>query len=184
VANGTTTTTFGLDTRQGPQSSWNGSYTGYVIKKMLDNTINYKLQNNENVWIEIRYPEILLNYAEACLELGESGEAATYINEIRNRAGMPDFTGDITAALRYERRIELAFENIRWYDIRRWKIADNSLSDAKGMDIAETNRNGVITTTWKLIDVEDRVFDPKIYWVPISTNEIKKDPALVQNPGY
>jgi hypothetical protein len=184
VANGTTTTTFGLDTRQGPQSSWNGSYTGYVIKKMLDNTINYKLQNNENVWIEIRYPEILLNYAEACLELGESGEAATYINEIRNRAGMPDFTGDITAALRYERRIELAFENIRWYDIRRWKIADNSLSDAKGMDIAETNRNGVITTTWKLIDVEDRVFDPKMYWVPISTNEIKKDPALVQNPGY
>ena len=78
--------------------------------------------NNENAWFEFRYAEVLMNYAEASLGLNQISEAATYINMIRNRAGLPDFTGDITVALRYERRIEFVYEDIRWYDIRRWKI--------------------------------------------------------------
>ncbi len=181
---GTTSTTFGLDTRQSSVSPFNGSYTGYVMKKMLDNEIDAQSQSNENVWIELRYAEVLLNYAEASLALGQTAEATTYINMIRARAGMPDFTGDITKALRYERQIELVFENNRWYDIRRWKILDKALTDAKGVDITETITNGNATTVWKQIQVEQRQALSKMYWIPISSDELRKAPQLEQNPGY
>ncbi|MBX3257099.1 MAG: RagB/SusD family nutrient uptake outer membrane protein [Chitinophagaceae bacterium] len=175
---------FGLDTRQGPTSGFNGSFTGYVMKKMLDNEIDASVQPNENVWIEMRYPEVLLNYAEASLALGETGVAADYINMVRNRAGLPGFTGDITAALRYERRIELVFENQRWYDIRRWKILDKGLENAKGMDITETITNGNSVTVWKQIPVETRQALQKMYWLPIASDEMRKAPQLEQNPQY
>jgi len=175
---------FGIDTRQGPLSGFNASFTGYVMKKMLDNTIDATVQANENAWIEMRYPEVLLSYAEASLALGETGVATDYINMVRNRAGMPDFTGDITDALRYERRIELAFENQRWYDIRRWKILDEGLQDAKGVDITETITNGNSVTVWKQIPVETRKALQKMYWVPIASDEIRKAPQLEQNPEY
>lgn len=177
-------TTFGLDTRQGPVSGFNGSFTGYVMKKMLDNEIDATVQSNENVWIEMRYAEVLLNYAEALLALGETGVATTYINMVRTRAGMPDFTGDISDALRYERRVELVFENHRWYDVRRWKILDQALVDAKGMDITETITNGNSVTVWKQIPVESRAASQKMYWLPIASDEVRKAPQLEQNPGY
>ena len=138
----------------------------------------------ENVWIEFRYAEILLNYAEASFALGQTTEATHYINMIRTCAGMPDFTGDITNALRYERRIELVFENNRWYDIRKWKILDKALTDAKGVDITETITNGNATTVWKQIHVEQRQSLSKMYWIPISSEERRKAPQLQQNPGY
>jgi starch-binding outer membrane protein, SusD/RagB family len=175
---------FGLDTRQSSASPWNASFTGYVMKKMLDNTIDATSQANENVWIELRYAEVLLNYAEALLSLDQKVTAGSYINMIRTRAGMPDFTGDITKALSYERQIEMVFENNRWYDIRRWKILHKALTDAKGVDITETINNGNKSTVWKQIQVEQRKALPKMYWIPISTSELRKAPQLKQNPGY
>jgi starch-binding outer membrane protein, SusD/RagB family len=175
---------FGLDTRLGPVSGFNGSFTGYVMKKMLDNTIDASVQSNDNVWIEMRYAEILLNYAEASLALGETGVATDYINMIRNRAGLPNFTGDITNALRYERRVELVFENSRWYDVRRWKILDQALVDAKGIDITQTITDGNSVTVWKQIPVETRSASEKMYWLPIAADEMRKAPQLEQNPGY
>lgn len=185
IRNGeTVSTVFGIDTRQGPVESWNANLTGYLMKKMLDDQIIGKDENNDNAWIEFRYTEILLNYAEACLALGETGEAATFINRIRNRAGLPAFTGDIAAALRHERQIELAFESQRWYDIRRWKILEQVLTDAKGMNITETDEDGTVTTTWERVTVQTRRTDERMYWVPIPTDEINKAPQLTQNPGY
>jgi hypothetical protein len=175
---------YGIDTRQGPIEAWNGSFTGYIMKKLLDDEITGKDERNDNVWIEFRFAEIILNYAEACLELGETAEAATYINAIRNRSGMPDFTGDIADALRYERQIELVFEGQRWYDIRRWKILEDKMTDALGIDITEINEDGNISTTWERILAEERTVDPRMYWIPIPTDEINKAPQLEQNPGY
>jgi hypothetical protein len=106
---------------------------------------------------------------------------------IRNRAGLPFFTGDITAALRYERRIEFIYEDIRWYDIRRWKILSQALTDATGVDIVETRNkdNNTVTTTWRQIVVQKRgPADKKMYWVPIPIDEMNRAPQLVQNPGY
>ncbi len=184
INGGTTSTSFGLDTRQSPISPFNGSFTGYVMKKMLDNETVASSQSNENVWIELRYAEVLLNYAEASQELGQAAEATTYINMMRTRAGLPNFTGDITSAIRYERRVELVFENSRWYDIRRWKILAQALSDTKGVDIVETNTNGNKETVFKQISVEQRQGLLKMYWIPIASDELRKAPGLTQNPGY
>ena len=180
--------TYGIDTRNGPFGNWNGGYTGYLTKKEMDDkviTVNEDVINT-NIWIVFRYAEILMNYAEACMELGEVATAADYINMIRNRAGLPDFTGDIETALRHERQIEFTFEDLRWYDIRRWKILLDVLTNAKGMDIVETNNldDGTITTTWQLINCQDRHAVKKMYWIPIPNVEIKKAPQLEQNPGY
>lgn len=179
-----TSQVYGIDTRQGPVENWNGSFTGYVMKKLLDHEITGKEENNDSHWIEFRYAEIILNYAEASMELGEPAEASTYINMIRNRSGMPDFTGDITEALRHERKLELAFEGIRWYDLRRWKILEESLTDAMGIDITEITENNSVRVTWERIVAEERNVVPRMYWVPIPTDEINKAPQLEQNPGY
>ena len=152
----------------------------------MDNTVVGDVEYNQNIWIFIRYAEILLNYAEACLELGDVPTATTYINMIRNRAGLPDFTSDITEALRHERKVELYAEEFRWYDIRRWKILVESLSPPNwGIDIMEINDGGTITTTWtRIIAMQANNPNEKMYWIPIATDELKKAPNLIQNPGY
>jgi starch-binding outer membrane protein, SusD/RagB family len=181
---------YGIDTRNGPVSNWNGTYGGYLTKKWMDNLSIGRDEMNQNIYIWIRYAEVILNYAEACLELGEIETATDYINIIRNRAGLPDFTGDITEALRYERKIELYMEESRWYDIRRWKILKEALGIINyGIDITEVNDldAGTITTTWKRIEAQARnaeVFNDKIYWIPIETEERNRAPQLEQNPGY
>lgn len=178
--------TFGIDTRSGPVSNWNGTYGGYLTKKFMDDKSIGRDENNKNIWIYMRYAEIILNYAEACLELNDIPSATTFINMIRNRAGLPDFTGNITQALRHERKVELYAEESRWYDIRRWKILENSYSQPNwGIDITEINDGGTITTTWSQIEAQAaNKFNKKIYWIPIATTELKKAPNLIQNPGY
>jgi starch-binding outer membrane protein, SusD/RagB family len=178
--------TKGLDTRSGPVENWNGNYGGYILKKFMDDESVGRDQNNENSWIFMRYAEVVLNYAEACLELGEENEAATYINMIRNRAGLPDFTGDIWDAYRYERKIELFAEDVRWYDIRRWRMLEELLpKTVMGVVIEEIKEDGETTTTWRRIRaMPDNNVVEKMYWIPIQTQELRRAPQLVQNPGY
>ncbi|TDO00015.1 RagB/SusD family nutrient uptake outer membrane protein [Sunxiuqinia elliptica] len=177
---------FGLDTRQGPVSPQNAPYTGYLIKKMMDDEIKGVTERNKNIVIWIRYAEILLNYAEASLELGETEVAETYINMVRNRAGLPNLSGDIKTALRHERRIEFCFENIRWYDERRWKtLEDNFAAELYGVDITETTEDGETHTVWHQVYAAPmRTFHEKLYWIPIPRDEINRAPELVQNPFY
>jgi hypothetical protein len=177
---------FGYDGRNSDYNAFNATQTGYAMKKMLDeSTTNTSAgYNNDNAWFEFRYAEILLNYAEASIALGQTAEAATYINMIRNRAAMPNFTGDITEALRYERLIELSFENHRWYDIRRWKILIQELTDNYGIAIAETNTDGTSTVTYKRNLTQKRAPVQRNYWIPITSVERAKAPQLAQNPGY
>lgn len=177
---------FGYDTRNSIFNADNASYSGYAIRKMLDETtdVSQGINRNTNIWIEFRYAEILLNYAEASIGAGDIGEATTYINMIRERAGMPDFTGDITDALRYERQIELAFENNRWYDLRRWKILVPELTDNYAISIVETTEDGAVSTTWQKTKLQDREANESMLWIPIPREEIDKAPQLVQNPGF
>lgn len=177
---------FGLDTRQGPITPSNGNYTGYVMKKFMDDEIIGRDDYNQNIFIWIRYPEILLNYAETSIELGDNETGAAYINMIRNRAGLPDFTGDIMEALRYERKVELFAENIGWYDVRRWKLLEENFDlFLYGMDIRQVTTDGVTHTTWRKVQAApERNFSENLYWVPIETDELNRAPQLVQNPGY
>ena len=137
-------------------------------------------------WFFIRYSEILLNYAECMIELGNNGEALQYINMIRNRALLPDATGaDIRAEYDYERQIELVFEGNRWFDQRRWKKMYEEYSKpiygmtvgrrADGTKYYMTNdENNVVST---------RVFNnDKLYWLPVPRWELNRAPEIDAAP--
>lgn len=185
---GTKTEIHGIDTRKDPYFPDGGVYGGYVMKKFMDDKSRGKVENNQNIWIYFRYAEILLNYAEACLELGDEETAAQYINMIRNRVALPNFVGDITQALRHERKIELFGEESRFFDIRRWKILEETLSKVHyNTEIIEVRHtDGTIKTIWQLAPPAQPQNVPvkKMYWLPISRDELNKAPQLIQNPGY
>jgi starch-binding outer membrane protein, SusD/RagB family len=121
----------GVDTRQGLIESWNATKNGYYIKKFLDPATVGQYYYNTNTWVEFRYAEVLLNYAEACIELGGADlqNGLDALNMVRNRAGLPDrVTTDQETArqwVRHERYIEHFAEGHQWYDMRRWMTAPN-----------------------------------------------------------
>lgn len=177
----------GLDTRQGPIEDWNGTYTGYYMRKFLDPTVNHQYEIQSYPFRQIRYAEIVLNYIEACLELGEEDEAVEKLNDIRERAGMPEIpTTETGAALkeryRNERRIELSYEGHRFFDIRRWMIAPDVLKNAQGIDIRYPY--GSTQPTYTVTEVQERAWNNKVYLLPVLLDEMNKNELLIQNPGY
>lgn len=182
----------GLDTRKSPIEDWNGSYTGYYLRKFIDPSINHQYDKQQLPWRRFRYAEILLNYAEACLELGEEEEARTYMNKIRARAAMPAITesGDqLMARYRNERRVELAYEEHRFYDVRRWMIAPSVYEDAQGVMITgDMAPDGTIFNRVYAPDpsVQQREWNPNnsFYFLPIKLDEMNRNELLIQNPQY
>lgn len=180
----------GLDTRDGPIEDWNGGYSGYYLRKFIDPTVVHEYAaaggNQEAPWHYFRYAEILLNAAEACVELDQLGEAQMYLNMIRDRAGMPDVTENTQADLRLrvqkERRVELAFEQHRYFDVRRWMTARVALNrDANGIVIEDPLAGPV---EYAVNKVQDREWFDKMFFLPISQDEMNRNPNLKQNPGY
>lgn len=181
----------GLDTRQGLIEAWNGTKTAYYIRKLCDPATAGQYFRNTNTWVEFRYAEILMNYAEACIELGGADlqKGVDAMNMVRNRAGLPDrVAADQATAreyMRHERNIEFFAEGHRFYDMRRWMIAEQVIENVYGMRI-EHYDNG--STMWKYNKndkADERTFtDKKFYWVPLSRDEMNKAPQLQQNPGY
>ena len=159
---GSTVETFtpgGKDSKDGPDN-WNTSKTGYYLKKFMNDA--YPLQNpwgnaGFQPWIYIRYAEVLLNYAEAANEAygpdavpaGATYSARAALNLVRARSSvnMPAIAAgasqaQLREAIRYERRVELAFEEHRFYDVRRWKIADvTENKPALGITITRSGGN-------------------------------------------
>jgi hypothetical protein len=179
----------GLDTRDGPVEDWNGGYSGYYLRKFVDPMVVHEYAaaggNQEAPWHFFRYGEILLNYAEACIELGQDDEAKTVLNLLRARAGMPDITETGAALMdryRNERRVELVFEQHRYFDIRRWMIAAAAMNrPANGIVINEAVSGTVSYTRNK---IQDRAWADKMYWLPINQDELRRNASLVQNPLY
>ena len=187
----------GVDTRQGLIEAWNGQKTGYNIRKLLDITCAGQYYRNTNSWVEFRYAEILMIYAEACIELGGTDlqKGIDAMNLVRKRAGLPSrVTTDQATARNYlhkERNIEFFAEGHRFFDMRRWMECETSIEKIYYMRV-EHYDNG--TTKWiyrtpsgtDTGDLQDDRFftDKKFYWVPLTRDEINKAPQLVQNPGY
>lgn len=172
------------------------SKTGYYLKKYVDDNLNLVLGNtSRHCWYYFRLGEVYLNYAEAMNEAyGPSDSrygmsAVNAVNAVRQRVGMPALVAsDFASAdalrekIRNERRVELAFEEHRCWDVRRWKIAESTLgADLRGMDIIK-NADGKFTYTPYV--VEKRVFDSKMYYYPIPNSELLKEKRLVQNTGW
>lgn len=179
----------GADSRSAANQAWNGTKTGYYIRKMLDVTLNGEIDNNENTWVEMRLAEVMLDYAEACIELGEVEEGLKAVNKIRNRAGLPgrELSADQNQArewYRHERLIEMMGEGDRWYSIRKWMICDKVIKSFSPTYIYhfEDGVSMYIYNTTTLADT--REWNKRQYWLPIAIEEMNKAPQLQQNPGY
>jgi hypothetical protein len=183
-------TVAGLDTRQSPFENWNGTYTGYYMRKFVDPTIDAQNFKQTAPWRYIRYTEILLDYAEACIALGQEDEAKTYINLIRARSKMPPITetgAALVARYRNERKIELAFEDQRYWDIRRWMIPEVGYTDVMAVQPLykmNPDHTTAATPTYTIVDVQQRAWNPRFYFLPIALDELNRNNKLVQNPLY
>ncbi len=165
--------------------------TGYYTRKFHREDVPvYSLPGDQD-WIYIRYAEVLLNYAEAKNEAtGPDATIYSAVNEIRSRPSvdMPDIpTGlsqdELRERIRNERRIELVYEEHRFYDIRRWKIAEDLLNGPmQGIEMTVDEGTGDIIYT--KFDFETRTFPSKLYVLPISQSEMDKSPGLTQIAGW
>ncbi|RWY50860.1 RagB/SusD family nutrient uptake outer membrane protein [Mucilaginibacter gilvus] len=175
----------------GPDAVHLGTTTGYYTNKMLSpNAVaNDFTHPTDRVLPLIRYAEILLNYAEAANEYdGPTSQVYAAVQAIRQRAGLNPYqlpAGLSQAAMRdvirNERRIELAFEEHRFWDVRRWKIAETTDNiQTMGMEV---NRNGTVAT-YTQFPVRKRNFRTAMYLWPLPQSEVAKSTDLIQNPGY
>ncbi|MBN3581274.1 RagB/SusD family nutrient uptake outer membrane protein [Algoriphagus aestuarii] len=202
---GAKVTHFGLDTRNSPIEDWNGSYTGYYIRKFIDPDPAIVDQNTwqEVPWPILRYTEAVLNYVEASLELGQEDEARAWLNQIRFRIGQPAITSsgqELIEDYRNERRIEMAYEEQRYHDARRWMIAEETLGrKANTISITGTLKSGASVSVYrydpemynyvyKVVPIdpgkENRTWLDKMYYIPILRAELNRNSMLVQNPGF
>lgn len=123
------------------RTSWYVSHTGFLLRKFVDPVVGSESSGQSDVpYIVFRYGEVLLNAAEAAFQLGQTNLALELINEIRSRAGGEAFTleaGELTMErIRNERRVELAFEDHRFYDLKRWRLADEVWSGDRNSSTA------------------------------------------------
>lgn len=174
----------------------NNSTTGYIVNKYTSNLSDYPDMWNTGLnQILIRYAEVLLIYAEAKVEAGQI-DASVYdaIDAVRTRAGMPKtdrgiYSGQaaLRELVRRERRVELAMEGLRWFDVKRWKIGKEVMAKpVMGARLGKVDAaTGKLTLTGDHVKAEDRSFDEtKNYLWPIPQSEIDINKNLRQNPNY
>ncbi len=190
------TYTGGADNANG---ATNATKTGYYLSKFMKNDVKIagSETNTYHCFPLIRYAEVLLNYAEAMNEAygpdadpkGFGKTARQAVEEVRTRVLRPaaakltvanaDKTA-MRAVIRNERRVELAFEDHRHLDVRRWMIGPETLGQSlQGMKIT---KNGNDYSYELLSNVSERVFATKAYFYPIPQREINKNKAMEQNP--
>lgn len=192
-------------------SSGSNNYcmTGYLCRKFLHDEDHF-IENGlvrHKIWMEYRLAEIYLNYAEALNELTTSHsvngtsisrdpeEIRKYFNLIRHRAGLPGMTTleasspeKVRELIRVERQIELAWEGHRYFDVRRWEIADEEENEPiYGVDINQPQANKAQFYTRVVVREKDYTFKTftkrQNFW-PIPHDEIVRNPNLTQSPGW
>jgi hypothetical protein len=176
----------------------NTSKTGYYLKKFLKDNLNLVQGGTEyHVWVAYRYAEVLLNYAEAMLQAygpdivptGFTLTAREALMQVRNSAStsLPKITttdtNEFMETIKRERQVELAFEDHRYWDLLRWKDAESVLNKpVQGVAISK-NENGAYS--YQIVDVGERVFHARNYYMPFSRAEIvNSGGTLAQNEGY
>ncbi|MAZ28246.1 MAG: RagB/SusD family nutrient uptake outer membrane protein [Cytophagaceae bacterium] len=163
--------------------------TGYIVRKNLPIVPWY---NNDRSIPVFRLAEVYLDYVEALNESSPgNADILKYLNLIRERAGIPEYGSPELAvpagqdamrdAIHKERRVELAFESVRYFDARRWKIADQAFDGPfHGLDINARQEENF----YNVIVFEERVFRPQDYLWPVPQDELNANPSLIQNPGW
>lgn len=168
----------------------NATKTGYYLRKFLNENVNIQTGGGSDGHVVplFRLAEIYLNYAEALNEYDPTNpDIAVYLNKIRERVSLPDVPSGLTqeqmrTLIHHERRVELAFEEHRFWDVRRWKVASSTLgTPVKGVKITQDDAGNF---TYSPVQVEQRVFQPKMYWYPIPQSEVLKLHHWEQNKGW
>jgi len=166
--------------------------TSYYLKRLWPETSRSGSTASALLnYVFYRYAEVLLNYAEALNEeSGPTADVYNAVNAIRLRAKMPALPGGLTQAqmrerIRNERAVEFAFEDMRWWDILRWKKgAEIVAQPIKGMKVIK-NANGTFTYNVVELPAFSKVFNDQMYLYPIPRSEMNKTSgALKQNPGW
>lgn len=163
--------------------------TGYYLKKYVDEGLNLLLNNTSvHSWHIFRLGEIYLNYAEALNEASPGhADIKIYVDKVRQRTGVKQpvlptglSQAEMRVRIRNERRIELAFEEHRMWDVRRWMQGPEYLNrPARGVEITQTSPGEF---SYSVINVENRVFQNKMYFYPIPQAELNIMKNWVQNP--
>lgn len=158
--------------------------TGYYLRKYLNEGISdISTTYSDQPWIELRLAEIYLNLAEACYNLGEAGNANDALRKIRTRVQLPysDKSGDeLFAAIRHERKVELAFEGFHYWDLRRWRVAHEELHDVRFHGLKITKSGSTLNYEYVDVDKADRKFPERFYNFPIPVSEIANNTAISQ----
>jgi hypothetical protein len=195
--NGSTWWNQSIDTYDGgkdkPAGNTDATPTSYYNRKYHNQGLTHYRNGGSAYrnWIIIRYAEVLLNYAEARNEYLDAPDAEVYnaLQMLRDRVGIagnlqadrPMTKEQMRNFIRKERAVELSFEEQRWWDLRRWKVAEKALNrPIYGMRINKASDGKFTYTRFK---VQDRLFVPKMYLYPIPENEIWKT-GMTNNPGW
>lgn len=175
----------------------NTSKTGYYLKKFLTDGLNLTQgATAQHNWVAYRWAEVLLNYAEAVNEAygpdvvpaGFAMSAREALQQVRNRASadLPAVTASdkdsFRKAVKHERRVELAFEDHRYWDLLRWKDAMEVLNNPiLGVKVAKNGN----TFSYEVTEVATRTFYERNYYLPFLRSEIENsNNTLEQNPQY
>ena len=194
-----------LDTQVGGTHNPSGAQYSrtcyYMAKFMKDYQTSSNYEDNIHLWVMYRYGEVLLNYAEALNEVALAGgtidnkEVLNSLIQLRKRAGIEpgneNYYGlpapqnydaaEMREIIRNERRIEMAFEEQRYWDIRRWRIAEDIFKEPlKGLNIQVVCNK----TIYNEVNVLSAEFDTKRYFYPIPYSEVIKNGNMIQNPNW
>ena len=168
--------------------------TGYYLRKGVDETHNLA-ERSQSIqhFVLLRYGEVLLNKAEACFRKGDTEGANAAVKAIRGRVGLPytNKSGDaLWEAIRQERRVELAFEGLWYWDLRRWGDAAQAWPrglngyQVHGLKIEPTAVDGQYKYTYVSVDDRDRNFPEKMYRFPLPDGELNSNPLVNQYPEW
>ncbi|PUZ26398.1 RagB/SusD family nutrient uptake outer membrane protein [Chitinophaga parva] len=169
------------------QSSTDFSATGYLVRK------NITQSRSNRGWCYLRLAQIYLDYAEALNEYDPgNADILKYVNLVRARAGVPGYGTEsgqvapptsqegVRELIQHERQVELAFEEVRYFDLRRWKLASTYLNQP----VYGMNAYGSGNDFYQRTLVQNIRFQQRDYLWPIPSSEVRKDAKLVQNPGW
>lgn len=199
--------------KDGPTQAEDPTKTGFYARKFVDEDVA-DYERCTNPWPVFRVAEMYLNVAEAEFELNHLTEATTALNMVRHRAGIKELSeGEVTLdRIRNERRVELAYESHRYWDLRRWRIAATPRADGKGTGVLD-NLPVTALFPWavyedgtKTSEIDGRIVpvsyifskeeDPsrvnrprkqfleRHYYLKFKDEELKTNPKLVQNPYF
>jgi len=164
--------------------------TGYYSKKLLDpSNSNFVVNRSTQTWHELRYAEVILNLAEAQAELGQFTNSAATLNLLRSKRGNlqeVSYNTSATAmvAIEHERKIELAFEGHRFWDLRRWRKAHVVLNNTRMTGHKITPVGTDLRYDVVEVDNMDRSFTGRLYYLPIPEREVQVNLALDQIQGW